>query len=68
MRDRLPTISDIVEGMPNLRNHIPLPPEVSTAAPSEQRLRAAGAEFADAEEHDDGRRDGRFSGFTEDSW
>ncbi|MEV0293212.1 YbaB/EbfC family nucleoid-associated protein [Nocardia sp. NPDC050710] len=74
-RARLPKLSDLIEGMPDLTAAMPTPPPVSTAAPGSaerQELTAAAADgsgpmaFSDVEtlspEHADGR------GVTDSSW
>jgi hypothetical protein len=49
MRERLPTLSDIVAGMPDLRAHIPMPPRASLTPPGDQHLSDVPAELSDAE-------------------
>ncbi|MBF6211567.1 YbaB/EbfC family nucleoid-associated protein [Nocardia puris] len=74
-RARLPKLSDLIEGMPDLSAEMPTPPSVPTTPPEgAQRPTAAARDedepvemrFTDVEEVDHGR--GKAHGVTDSSW
>ncbi|WP_228810921.1 YbaB/EbfC family DNA-binding protein [Nocardia farcinica] len=70
-RARLPKISDLVEGMPDLNAEIPAPPPVSTAPPAARQRSvvddgdSSALRFEDVEAIDPARRD---RGVTDSGW
>ncbi|MBJ8338601.1 YbaB/EbfC family nucleoid-associated protein [Antrihabitans sp. YC3-6] len=71
-RARLPSLSEVVPGMPDLRDLAPKPPVVSTAPPGSRDREAAvddsAMEFTDVEEIDHTGRAGKGPGITDSSW
>ncbi|WP_330252258.1 YbaB/EbfC family nucleoid-associated protein [Nocardia sp. NBC_00565] len=71
-RARLPKLSDLVEGMPDLSTEMPMAPKVSLAPPNADERRAAAAqdsapmEFSDVEVVS--RQSGADRGVTDSSW
>ncbi|MFC9892445.1 YbaB/EbfC family nucleoid-associated protein [Nocardia sp. NPDC127579] len=65
-RARLPKLSDVIPGMPDLQSEIPLEPEVSVAPPGDAEREDTELVFTDVENLDDKPETGK--GVTDSVW
>lgn len=71
-RARLPKLSDVIEGLPDLDAEVPLEPPVSLAAPGSPERAADEADpimtFTDVEQYEHHRKREQAQGVTDSSW